>query len=848
MILEQQKSASPLFARLLRQARREHSWSQARLAEHLSTDPMTISRWERGLTLPTPYLREKLCQLFAKTPQEFGLLDAEEPPLSASLPSFLIDPLLPTRGLLVGREQLVGEIKQRLLSSLVVTLCALGGLPGIGKTALAVHLAHEQDIQQQFEGILWAGLGPSPEVSRHLSRWGHLLGLSVADSGRLTSIEAWMETLRSLLATRRVLIIIDDVWRLVDALALQVGGERCAYLITTRFPEIALHFGEGFQVGVRELTIEESLALLNLLAPGVVEQEPYRVRALVQAVGGLPLALSLMGNYLRKQAYSGQRRRIHAALARLSRAEERLQLAEPRSALERHPSLSRETPLSLHSVIEVSVKPLSESARRAFYALSVFPPKPNSFSEEAACAVAACTEDTLDLLTDAGLLESSGSGRYCLHQTVADYARLHLEGTAVNARFITYAITFLEHPQTDYGRLEQESSVLLAALHVAAASKHHAALVRGVTAFVPYLLVRGLYPVAEQYIDQGIEAAQAEEDRHGVAQMSLYQGELAQKQGRFAFALNCYEQSLTLARLLDDQKLICRLLADLGWVHDKVGNYQEAEAYTREGLVLAQALGEPKVTCRLLATLGAILEDIGDIAGAQAIYQEGLPLARALADPEVLCHLLINASSVALDQGDLEQAESYCQEGLTLARQIGHREWMILLLINLATAAQYQRHYEQAERASQEGLVLARQIGHREWTAYLLSNLAELALEQNPDASQVTTYLEEALSLARQLNQTRLLGQVLFVQGELFLKQQRIEQAAAIYREILAQGKTMPQIWQAVAQFGLARVAAAQGHTHQARQLGVQARASLETAWASYMGKVDAWLHSLPEP
>jgi transcriptional regulator with XRE-family HTH domain len=165
------QSKTPLpFARLLKQARSARAWSQARLAELLSSDPMTISRWERGLTLPTPYLREKLCLLFEKTPQEFGLLTEEEAPLPFARAPVLLDPHLPANRLLVGREQVLGEIKERLFSSQVVALCALGGLPGIGKTALAVHLANAPDIRRQFEGVLWAGLGPSPEVTRHLSR------------------------------------------------------------------------------------------------------------------------------------------------------------------------------------------------------------------------------------------------------------------------------------------------------------------------------------------------------------------------------------------------------------------------------------------------------------------------------------------------------------------------------------------------------------------------------------------------------------------------------------------------------------------------------------------------------
>ena len=77
---------------------------------------------------------------------------------------------------------------------------------------------------------------------------------------------------------------------------------------------------------------------------------------------------------------------------------------------------------------------LDEQARTALYALSVFPSKPNSFSEEAALAIANCAAPILDALFDAGLLESSVSGRYTLHQTIADYARLHLQDATAYER------------------------------------------------------------------------------------------------------------------------------------------------------------------------------------------------------------------------------------------------------------------------------------------------------------------------------------------------------------------------------------------------------------------------------
>ncbi|WP_052888465.1 helix-turn-helix domain-containing protein [Thermogemmatispora carboxidivorans] len=66
----------PTPNRRLRQARELRGWSQAKVAEQIGTDATTVSRWERGLFSPTPYFREKLCQLFGKNAEELGLLDS----------------------------------------------------------------------------------------------------------------------------------------------------------------------------------------------------------------------------------------------------------------------------------------------------------------------------------------------------------------------------------------------------------------------------------------------------------------------------------------------------------------------------------------------------------------------------------------------------------------------------------------------------------------------------------------------------------------------------------------------------------------------------------------------------
>src|SRR5574337_424785 len=64
----------------LKAAREQRCWTQARLAEEVGTTPGTVGRWERGESIPFPHYREKLCQVFGKSPEELGLLSSGAEP------------------------------------------------------------------------------------------------------------------------------------------------------------------------------------------------------------------------------------------------------------------------------------------------------------------------------------------------------------------------------------------------------------------------------------------------------------------------------------------------------------------------------------------------------------------------------------------------------------------------------------------------------------------------------------------------------------------------------------------------------------------------------------------------
>ncbi len=860
----------------LRYARLNKHLSRERVAEQIGTSSFTIGRWERGETSPQSHFIDKLCTFFQMKPDELGFAPTVSPnqerrqngPKPPSLRKrkraqessqkvtaseadvsgqALYDPAIPLQPAihLVGRDKILSELKQRLCADRGVSMTALNGLPGVGKTALSVALAHDHQIRAYFcDGILWAGLGPDPNIAGLLSRWGKLLGLSATEMSTLNSSEDWAKALRNAIGLRRMLLVLDDAWQVEEALALKVGGTNCTHLVTTRFPTIAAHIAADGAIQIQELSDEESMTLLRLLAPNVVEHEVKKAYDLVQAVGGLPLALTLIGKYLRMQAYSGHTRRIHAALERLSDAEERLQISELRGPVEIHPSLPADMPLSLQSIIAVTDQQLDEPVRAALYALSVFPAKPNNFSEEAALTVAACSVETLDALIDAGLLESSGTDRYTLHQTIADYARAHLKESTVHERLMTYFTNYVEKHKADYEMLDQESGTILAVLEMAHVSGKQSALIRGVSAFAPFLVLRGAYALAERHLQRMHEVATAMGDQHGLTSALLYLGEVAQKQGHYQQAEASFQEGLMLARQLGDNDRISALLTDLGWVTMKRGEYPQAEAYLQEGLTLARQLGQRERISGLLQVLGSVAAGWGKYSQAEAYLQEGLALARQSGDREQICVLLINLGVTVAEQGRDKQARTYLLEGLTLARQIGHREWISLLLLNLGGAAMERGDYPQAETYFQEGLELARRIGHREWISILLLNLGQTA-QKREDAVQAEVYFQEALTLAQQIGRSQITASVLYEYGNFYIQQQKIEAAEASFREMLTIIPKGNQELLTLAQYGQARITASRGNIHEARMLGEASANALETMGHHKAPEVRNWLNSL---
>ncbi len=771
---------------LLRQARLQRGWSQQRLADLIGAPgAYMVNRWEQGNIFPSQLYRDKLGALFHLQPQELGLLKTLVPsPESSRTP--VIDPTLPIPSSvspLVGRDALLSQIKRLLSTQPTKGVVALHGLPGVGKTTLAAHLALDQYIRAHFvDGVLWAGLGPRSDVTSHLLRWQRLFGLEQTAIDSLGDLTAQAEPLRQAIGERRLLIVLDDAWELEAALACLVGGPHCGYLLTTRFPEIALRFALQQTIHVPELSLEEGADLLVRLSPALRHVESAQVHGLVQAVGGLPLALVLMGIYLLTQSYHQQPRRLEGALTHLQQAEQWLHLQHPQAGLQRDGRLPQGTALSLQAVIHVSEAALERSAQQALSALAALPAKPLSFSEEAALAVAKTTTETLDRLVDAGLVESAGAGRYFLHQTIAEYARQRGPTREAELRLVSYVTHYVQQHQQDNQSLERESSLIQHVLEVAPRLGREQDFIACVCAVTSYLHGCGLYAQMEQYLLQARHIAQRTHQEDALLTIVFFLSSNWLRAGRYREGVECLQEGIALARRLHDLPQLGLLLGQLGHLSAAQGLYEQAEAAFQETLALPRL--DAYTRSSLLNSL-AMMESVrGKLVQADAYVREGLALARRALLYEHIGFLLASLGSIQGEQGAFEQAEARFREALHLAKTHKHGNVVMILLVHLGGLALKQDDYTQAEAWFQEALTLAHQAGMY-WKVQALCALGLTLARQGRD-EQAQEYLRQGGTLLRVLQQQGPLGEQLAELGEAWWLLGSREQA----RSLLLEGYT----------------------------------------------------------
>ena len=488
---------------------------------------------------------------------------------------------------------MLAELADRLIAGDNPAL-STSGMPGAGKTALAVALAHHQRVLEHFDGgVLWAGLGRQPDVPGIQASWAAALGIDI--SGEVEP-EPRKQAICNAIGQRRVLMVIDDAWALEPAKQLRCGG-RVVCLLTTRDDDIARMFAPGQARHVPELEAGPSVELLRSLAPEAWAAEPEALRQLARAVGGLPLALELLGGYLSAAEHHRFPDLLQEALAALRAPERRLQLDGGR----------------LDAVIGLSLDQLQQTrpeALTAFYALGAFAPKPARFQRKAAEAVAECDAAVLALLIARNLLEGEGDS-LALHQTLADVAVRHCP-EAARQRHRDHYLALVNEDRKDWQRIETLYPQLQHAWRrQMAVAPDDDAVVRLIDAADRYQRLRGLWLDNLQWWQAALAVVKKQEDDREPARMLNNIGFVYSDLGEKQKALDFYQQALPLYRQVGDRGGEATTLSNMGAVYDALGEKQKALDFYQQALPLIRQVADRSGEFVILIMIGGLYSVLG---------------------------------------------------------------------------------------------------------------------------------------------------------------------------------------------------------------------------------------------
>ena len=710
---------------------------------------------------------------------------------------------LPAEPELEGRDDQLEGVKEQLFTDDKTNRFSLHGIPGVGKTALALKLVYDEEVKEHFDGILYAGLGRDGDVLAQLGNWAGQLGISDEALKELTTIEQRAERIRTEIGNRHMLLVADDIWTEKAAASFNIGIPTCVQLITTRSPRIAIKFaGERNIISVTKLTDDYGFKLLQNIAEKAVEADRVRAERLVEIVGGLPLALILIGKCLEVAASSGDQRAKWTMDQLLEEVEKRLSLAEPQSSRDRHPSLSEEEDISLTVVIQISDEFLGKEARGALRALSIFPSQPSTFSDEAALAVTAASKETIYELVDSGLLETDKHERYFLHQTITDYARdkrkkdAEVEGIngAVFERMADFYKDYLQAHQNEYKMIEDEQENITVALRGAVDSHHIEVAVDIVIDFFELLEGRGLYDFAYDVTQQVLRLEQDKGKSRNLSLLLRNKGRIERNRGNIEDAMESFLEGFSIAKKFEDKKAQAILSMSVGAICIDIGEYDDGKRYSQEGLSFARELELHEITSTLLSNLGIVAIHQGEFNSAEIYYQESLEFAHKSGNISKVISLLTNMASLTEHLGKYNKAKEYVLKAINLAKRIGRRKDLIFLFLSQGTIASQQGDHNQAEICFQKGWKLARELGDKQGIIYSLQNLGTLEVRRgNP--SQAEEYLIDGLKQACEVEHHETMCTFLSTLGTVAAVLERFDQAEAYYDKSLRKARKFGLPW-----------------------------------------------------
>ena len=617
-------------------------------------------------------------------------------------------------------------------------IAVLSGTPGVGKTALAVYWAHRASAQfpdgQLFVNLQGfdpggTALEPGDALRRILEAFG------VPESRIPADLAAQAGLYRSLLARKRVLVVLDNARDAKQVRHLLPASPGCMALVTSRNRLVGLVATEGAtSLTLDLLTTSDARELLTRrLGSARVAREPDAVDDIIDGCARLPLALTV--------AAARAATAPHFPLAAVAS-----ELRGGSRALD--PFHAGDTASDVRSVFSWSYRALTASAARLFRLIGLH--NGSDFSLHAAASVAAIepggARALLAELARAHLIAEHPSGRYAFHDLLHAYAselahaedsqedreaavhRLldHYLRTAYSAaRLLEPHMEPLElvasapgvvvaEPATAEAAMSwfmAEHAGILAAVRLAAEDGFDAHSWQLAWTASTYFLRRGscednalAQRVALAAARHGGDASGEAHAVHGLALGYVFSGGfrdaipdferalarfaaigdllsqgrihnsltwIAEHEDRFDDALGHAAQALEFYRAAGHPGQ-ATFLNDVGFCHARLGNFTEALAYCEQGLATVRELGERTWEAATLDSLGYIHDGLGDHQRAIACYEQSIAIYHDLSDRFNEADTLVSIGNSHLRAGDTELARKSWSGALVIFDEIGH--------------------------------------------------------------------------------------------------------------------------------------------------------------------------------
>jgi tetratricopeptide (TPR) repeat protein/predicted Ser/Thr protein kinase len=255
--------------------------------------------------------------------------------------------------------------------------------------------------------------------------------------------------------------------------------------------------------------------------------------------------------------------------------------------------------------------------------------------------------------------------------------------------------------------------------------------------------------------------------------------------GKSKEALANYQEALNLRREIGDRRGLGETLVDLGNFYDAGGDHDQALKMYKEALQLERDLGNETMQAISLNNIGGVYLDKGQYEDALTYFHQALQLRENSKVPGDIVEAVHNLGYTSADMGQYDQAISYYLRALELRRSMDDRHGAAIESYSLGTLFNYQGRFGAAINSRQEGLKTFRDIKDKTfWMAKMLDGVAEsLILAGRGDEAK--GYLDEALSLSRELKNDGMVAETLGVQGDLSFYAGDFNSARASYAQAL---------------------------------------------------------------